>query len=272
MKVPAKPRRPFLNHDIYQEAFPELRFKTKGSYNLFCPFHPDSGTRSFSVNLDKGVFFCHGGCTQPKGGNHITFLMKRFNIPRAEALRRVIQLERDEMFNREHLQVKKEFETFLYWARREYTAQRRRLVHDIEDMTGGYTDCIAGEWLNWTKLTRLYHQLSQVDYVLETLDELRDIEQRDTKRSAAEVSSIKKIAHDVYQFHRQAGDWTTLTDDLECKIQSGEIADQLAQVLGKLYRDARDAHKEPECSTTKNQTSSNPTSDPPPTTIPRTPV
>jgi hypothetical protein len=41
-----------------------------------CPFHEDN-TPSFSVNQEKGVFYCHG-CHE--GGDVITFLMKLENL------------------------------------------------------------------------------------------------------------------------------------------------------------------------------------------------
>lgn len=46
-----------------------------GKVMLNCPFHADD-TPSFSLDLDKGVFYCHGGCSEPKGGGPIRFIRK----------------------------------------------------------------------------------------------------------------------------------------------------------------------------------------------------
>lgn len=46
-----------------------------GQHVVLCPFHRDSD-KSFSLDLDKGVFFCHGGCDEPKGGGVVEFLVK----------------------------------------------------------------------------------------------------------------------------------------------------------------------------------------------------
>ena len=62
---------------------------------VFCPFHIDSGTRSLSVDLRKGVFYCHGGCPEPKGGGPVEFLMRwaeiveKKKISREEAKKRL---------------------------------------------------------------------------------------------------------------------------------------------------------------------------------------
>lgn len=48
----------------------------RGRVVVPCPFHADGLTRSFSVDLDQGLFFCFGACDEPKGGNAIGFLVK----------------------------------------------------------------------------------------------------------------------------------------------------------------------------------------------------
>jgi hypothetical protein len=42
---------------------------------LPCPFHVDSDP-SLSVDLQKAVHFCHGGCKEPKGGGPVAFLKR----------------------------------------------------------------------------------------------------------------------------------------------------------------------------------------------------
>ncbi len=46
-----------------------------GRVMLCCPFHPDD-TPSFSLDLDQGQFYCHGSCSEPKGGGSIAFIKK----------------------------------------------------------------------------------------------------------------------------------------------------------------------------------------------------
>ncbi len=59
---------------IYAEKL-KLR-ETTGSVVTFCPFHNNTETPSFSVNIDKAVHFCHGACDEPKGGGIVEFLVK----------------------------------------------------------------------------------------------------------------------------------------------------------------------------------------------------
>lgn len=53
-----------------------LKIPDYGKHVLFCPFHLDSSGKSLSVDLDRGVFYCHGGCEEPKGGGVVEFLLK----------------------------------------------------------------------------------------------------------------------------------------------------------------------------------------------------
>jgi CHC2-type zinc finger protein len=47
---------------------------TRGRIQTLCPLHPDSATLSLAVDLDHGVWFCHGGCGV--GGGVVQFYMK----------------------------------------------------------------------------------------------------------------------------------------------------------------------------------------------------
>ncbi len=66
-----------------REAYPEvfrhflnLQPSAHGNIVIHCPFHPDD-TPSFSLDLNRGLFYCHGGgCPDPKGGGVITFVKK----------------------------------------------------------------------------------------------------------------------------------------------------------------------------------------------------
>ena len=41
-----------------------------------CPLHGDVDTASLSLDLARGLFYCFGACTEPKGGGAIQFLIK----------------------------------------------------------------------------------------------------------------------------------------------------------------------------------------------------
>lgn len=66
-----------------------LDSSTKGEVQVLCPFHSDSEP-SLSVNLDRGVFFCHGGCEEPRGGGPVEFYAKWYKIPVEEARKRLL--------------------------------------------------------------------------------------------------------------------------------------------------------------------------------------
>lgn len=49
---------------------------TTGSHVVLCPFHHNTETPSFSVDLTRGIWFCHSACDEPKGGGVVEFLVK----------------------------------------------------------------------------------------------------------------------------------------------------------------------------------------------------
>src|ERR1035437_1167911 len=49
----------------------------KGNCLGNCPFHESKSRKSFSVNLNTGLWFCHGGCG---GGDMISFVMRREEV------------------------------------------------------------------------------------------------------------------------------------------------------------------------------------------------
>lgn len=65
-------------------AYVNLR-KTGNNYVGLCPFHPEK-TPSFTVSMDKSIFYCFGCQT---GGNVFSFLMRMENLPFHEALARL---------------------------------------------------------------------------------------------------------------------------------------------------------------------------------------
>lgn len=48
---------------------------TETHFKIVCPFHLDSDP-SMSIDLDRGVFYCHGGCPEPKGGGPVEFVRR----------------------------------------------------------------------------------------------------------------------------------------------------------------------------------------------------
>lgn len=58
----------------FEARFPGQHFTGKSEIQLRCPFHPD-GNPSMSLNLAKGVAFCHAGC----GGFGVLQFEKRFS-------------------------------------------------------------------------------------------------------------------------------------------------------------------------------------------------
>lgn len=68
------PRRLGWGEHIYVEYLKLDR--RRAQHVVFCPFHPDSGTPSFSVDLGKVQHYCHGACDEPKGGGVVGFLLK----------------------------------------------------------------------------------------------------------------------------------------------------------------------------------------------------
>jgi hypothetical protein len=68
--------------EYYTGQFSKLKSNKKWS-NVICPFHDDK-TPSLSLNLETGGFFCHA--CQTKGGNLISFHMKRYSMNYKEAI------------------------------------------------------------------------------------------------------------------------------------------------------------------------------------------
>lgn len=66
---------------------PEEDLQGRTEYPAFCPFHPDDkgGTKSFSINLSTGDFYCHS-CNE-RGTNIVNFYEKYHNINFQKALK-----------------------------------------------------------------------------------------------------------------------------------------------------------------------------------------
>jgi len=69
---------------FYQSELPSLRQSGREA-SAVCPFHHDRNP-SFSVNMETGLWCCHAGCG---GGNPVDFVMKRYGLTFAQALRKL---------------------------------------------------------------------------------------------------------------------------------------------------------------------------------------
>lgn len=126
-----------------------------GSHVVYCPFHADSGTRSFSVDLSKGLFFCHGGCDEPKGGGALEFLIRwaklieKKTLTRAEAarmLRRTFVIPNAKMLMREYmLEELLLFKDIMQMSASTHVREIEHVIAQIHASCGG----VAPEPKNW---------------------------------------------------------------------------------------------------------------------------
>ena len=73
---------------FYQKNIPN--FKPNGTQtSCFCPFHEDKH-KSFSVNLETGLWNCFSGCG---GGNAIQFVQKRYDLDFKSAVEKIASEE-----------------------------------------------------------------------------------------------------------------------------------------------------------------------------------
>lgn len=138
-----------------------------------CPFHDDHDA-SFSVDLEKGVYYCFGGCTEPKGGGTIGFLIKWAKIKegrtitRKEAsamLRRILPAQSAQAFRREiaHAEI-------LLFARvmAPVYADRVRAIEDKIRRLDALVAQIGGRLSSkdslWSLYADLYRQRSTVEW------------------------------------------------------------------------------------------------------------
>ncbi len=70
---------------FFEDTF-STQFKGEGESLLgLCPFHNDT-TPSLTVDTAKGLWFCHGGCSEPKGGDLFTAIEKHLGVPFQQAV------------------------------------------------------------------------------------------------------------------------------------------------------------------------------------------
>lgn len=147
-----------------------------GQHVVFCPFHMDSGTKSFSVDLSKGVFFCHGGCDEPKGGGALEFLMRwaklieKKTLTRVEAmrmLRRTFAIPNAQTLMREHAESE-----LLLFAQYMMPAAATELRELERTLAGLHSRCqgippASGNWI-WDAFAAVYAQQELFEWVFDT--------------------------------------------------------------------------------------------------------
>lgn len=140
--------------DVIREYVPSLK-KAGRTYKARCPFHNEK-TPSFTVNQDKGMFYCFG-CQS--GGDVFAFVMKIENIPFNEAAEKLarragIEWKQDSRFlgpeQKLRLEIKKTLDFAAEYfhrtllespaaaAAREYLAKRGLAPETIENFRLGY--------------------------------------------------------------------------------------------------------------------------------------
>jgi hypothetical protein len=185
---------------------------TTGSHVVLCPFHTNTNTPSFSVDLDKGVWFCHSACDDPKGGGVVEFLVKwskivdqkpltkqdvrrqlhrTFSIPNAKALLREAAEENLRLFAfyMPHLlgDILREFD---------------REIDLINEMWGAWPVSNARKWSRIEEIHKLRH-IYEWGF--------------DTCRAASKHATDELAA--AYSFFTSMGAWDTFTAQMARETQ-----------------------------------------------------
>ncbi len=147
--------------------------------NIPCPFHPDSRP-SMSIDLDKGVYYCHGACEEPRGGGAIRFLMRwaRFvlkkPITESEArrqLRRVVVLPDAKTLARELL--RKELFLFVEYAASKFADRCKMIRRAIDDVDAYVADhpYERHDTEIWDMLVRCHRELQWCEHAFVACNE-----------------------------------------------------------------------------------------------------
>jgi hypothetical protein len=139
-------------------------------HNIPCPFHPDNKP-SMSINLMKAVHYCHGACSEPRGGGPLQFIMKwaryveKKPIELHEArsrLRSSFRLISAQAFLRD--QMTKEVELFVSFSAPRFATWSKlveRAIGDINAYCADHPDDVDDEI--WDMLARLHRELAWSD-------------------------------------------------------------------------------------------------------------
>lgn len=135
---------------------------------IVCPFHVDTNP-SMSVDLRRGVFYCHGGCDEPKGGGALDFIVKWVRIregktiTRQEARRRVARsflIPNAQTLLRENM--RRELKLFASFMMRRF-AEMARWLDNLADIYS--INQRVGE--DWETLQAIYFERSYAEFSFE---------------------------------------------------------------------------------------------------------
>lgn len=150
------------NARVFLERLPLDLHQTKQV--ITCPFHIDTGA-SFSVDLDRALFYCFGGCDEPKGGGALMFLIKWARvkdgreISRQEArnqLRSVRRVPDAQTLRRE--QQREELDLFREYATPRLCGELRAIEQAISDIDWLHAREMISEDETWDHLEILYRE------------------------------------------------------------------------------------------------------------------
>lgn len=152
----------------------KLNTTETGSFVAFCPFHPNTDTAALSVDLDKGVFYCFGGCREPKGGGVVDFLMKWARIvdkkPMTKAQARKLLHKSFVLPSAKELLAqhrKENLKVFAYYYPYFGAPVLRQIEEEIALITEMWLGWPVSPKIKWARLAELYSHRDIYEFALE---------------------------------------------------------------------------------------------------------
>jgi len=145
-------------------------------HSIPCVFHPDSQP-SLSIDLDKAMHYCHGGCAPPKGGGPLVFIMKWAKyvekkpiLSKSEArsrLRRSLGIL-PSVKDLQREQLREEVMLFADYALQRFAEYARLIQHALDDINAYCADYPKAQNDDeiWDMLARLHSELAWCDEAL----------------------------------------------------------------------------------------------------------
>lgn len=178
---------------------------------VVCPFHVDSSP-SMSIDLDKGVFYCFGGCAEPKGGDGVLFFIKwakmheHRTLSRRDALREITQAMRTvDAAELRRAVMERELRLFVPFVLREVNHLLVMLDRAPVDVIATLRDCDISEDETWDLLAQIYTTQTWAECAYETALESR--------------RTIQPSIADLYRYFRDRGWWNPEQQRVERKLQ-----------------------------------------------------
>ena len=186
---------------VFEEILRTQLQNRAGDQLVLCPFHLDSATPSLAVDVQRGMFYCFGGCSEPRGGDYVTFFAKFHQISRVEARNHLVTLGRRRDPKDVLAQaVREEFEAFLEFANGEYSRLHCGLERWVRDL-------IKFDVWDWDLLQAAYFDLSDVQYALDVVEEYWSVV-RTGGVSPSHKAAAERRAFELFKGHRDHGLWT----------------------------------------------------------------